>query len=136
MNDGMTSNRPYLVRALYEWVTDNGMTPHVLVDADVTGVDVPREAIQNGKIILNIAPSAVGGIELGNDWISLTTRFSGQSRAISFPVGAVIAIYARENGQGMMFAEKDGSPPDGPDKPKSTVEDLPTPKAPHLKVIK
>lgn len=125
----MTSNRPYLLRALYEWITDNGLTPHVLVDAGFEGVDVPSHAIQQGKVVLNIASSATEHLQLENDTIFFKARFSGQPYPITVPMAAVIAIYARENGQGMMFAQDDiPSPPeDGPDdsSPRS-----------HLKVVK
>jgi stringent starvation protein B len=111
----MSSSHPYLVRALYQWIVDNGLTPHLLVDATVTGVDVPQQYISKGKIILNIHPSSVREISLENDWISFSARFSGASRRVLFPVQAILAIYARENGQGMTFhKEGDGGdyPPD------------------------
>jgi len=126
---GMTSNRPYLLRALYEWITDNGLTPHVLVDAGYDGVDVPGHAIQQGKVVLNIASSATENLQLENDTIFFKARFSGQPYPITVPMAAIIAIYARENGQGMMFAQDDTSPPpaDGPDD---------SPPRSHLKVVK
>ena len=109
--EGMTSNRPYLLRALYEWITDNGLTPHVLVDAAVEGVDVPEHAINNEKVVLNIAAAATQQLLLDNDIIQFQARFSGNPYQISVPMGAVIAIYARENGQGMMFSQDDSTPP-------------------------
>jgi stringent starvation protein B len=124
----MTSNRPYLLRALYEWITDNGLTPHVLVDAGCDGVDVPNHAIQQGKVVLNIASSATEDLQLENDTIFFKARFSGQPYPITVPMAAVIAIYARENGQGMMFAQDDSPPPaDDPDDSSPR---------PHLKVVK
>ena len=123
----MTSSRPYLIRALYQWVVDNGVTPYILVDALVDGVDVPPQHIQDNKIVLNIAPMAVQGLTLGDDVISFSARFSGQSVNLVVPTEAVLAIYARENGQGMMFNDEhdsptspDGSDPDG-DKPKPSL---------------
>ncbi len=126
---GMTSNRPYLLRALYEWITDNGLTPHVLVDTEVEGVDVPDHAIAQGKIVLNIATSATEQLQLENETIYFKARFSGKPYNITVPMGAVIAIYARENGQGMMFAQDDTPTPpvDGSDDP---------PPRSHLKVVK
>ena len=131
----MTSSRPYLVRAMYQWIADNGMTPHLLVDVSVEGVQVPAEHIQNGKIILNIAPMAIGGLVLGDTEITFSARFSGQSMALCIPVEAVLAVYAKENGQGMMFSEDDGaiSPPDGDDDPDPTPD---KPRRPGLHIVK
>ena len=127
--DGMTTNRPYLLRALYEWITDNGMTPHVLVNAEVDGVDVPHHVIQKGKVVLNIANGATEHLQLDNETIYFKARFSGKPYPISIPMDAVIAIYAQENGQGMMFAQDDSPQPpvDGSDDP---------PPRSHLKVVK
>ena len=127
--DSMTSNRPYLLRALYEWITDNGLTPHVLVDAEVDGVDVPHSAIQKGKVVLNIATGATEQLQLENETIFFKARFSGKPYPIRVPMAAVIAIYAHENGQGMMFAQDDlpQPPVDGSDDP---------PPRSHLKVVK
>ncbi len=102
----MTSSRPYLIRAIYDWVVDNGMTPYLLVNADEQGVVVPVEHVQQGRIVLNVAPRAVSGLDVGNDLVSFRARFSGADMAISFPVAAVLAIYAQENGQGMAFTER------------------------------
>jgi stringent starvation protein B len=127
----MTPNRPYLLRALYEWIGDNDMTPHILVDAGFPGVDVPEQAVQKGKVILNIDPAAVRELNLGNEWLTFSARFSGRSSNVMVPVEAVLAIYAKENGQGMMFAREDG--PDSPDGPG---DDPDSPKRPHLTVVK
>ena len=129
--EGMTSNRPYLLRALYEWITDNGLTPHVLVNAELDGVDVPTNTIQKGKVVLNIATGATQNLQLENDIISFKARFSGQPHQISIPMEAVIAIYARENGQGMMFAQDDTPQP-----PVDDQDDPPPPPRSHLKVVK
>lgn len=101
----MTSHRPYLLRALYEWIADNGMTPHLLVDAVRPGVQVPTHAVKDGKIVLNVAERAVTRLEMSNDVIRFSARFGGVSHPVSVPVGAVLAIYARETGQGMFFPE-------------------------------
>ena len=97
-----TSTRPYLIRALYEWCTDNGMTPYVAVSVD-DSVQVPREYVKNNEIVLNISCDATSSLQLGNDFIEFKARFAGSSRDIMVPIGRVIAIYARENGQGMAF---------------------------------
>ena len=97
-----TSTRPYLIRALYDWCTDNGFTPYVAVLVDET-VQVPREYVKNGEIVLNISFDATSSLKLGNDFIEFKARFAGTAREIMVPVNRVIAIYARENGQGMAF---------------------------------
>jgi stringent starvation protein B len=107
----MMSNRPYLLRALHEWIVDNGLTPQVLVDANFPGLDAPMETAKQDKLVLNIGPTAVSGLELGSEWILFSARFAGIARDVAVPVEAVLAIYARENGHGMMFAEEDSPPP-------------------------
>jgi stringent starvation protein B len=97
-----TSTRPYLIRALYDWCTDNGLTPYVAVLVDDT-VQVPREYVKNGEIVLNISFDATSSLKLGNEFIEFKARFAGTAREIIVPVSRVIAIYARENGQGMAF---------------------------------
>ena len=97
-----TSTRPYLIRALYDWCTDNGLTPYVAVLVDDT-VQVPREYVKNGEIVLNISIDATSSLKLGNDFIEFKARFAGSAREIQVPISRVIAIYARENGQGMAF---------------------------------
>jgi stringent starvation protein B len=99
----MTSTRPYLLRALYQWVLDNDCTPHVLIDAGIDGVQVPPSVVKDGQVVLNISPTAVAHLDLGNDELSLNARFGGVSQRVRAPVGAILALYARENGQGMMF---------------------------------
>ena len=101
----MTSHRPYLLRALYEWIADNGMTPHLLVDATRPHVQVPTHAVKDGRIVLNVAERAVAGLQMTNDVIRFSARFGGVSHAVSVPVAAVLAIYARETGQGMALPE-------------------------------
>ena len=97
-----TSTRPYLIRALYEWCTDNGLTPYVAVQVDGS-VQVPREYVKDGEIVLNISFDATSSLQLGNDFIEFKARFGGKPREILVPIGRVTAIYARENGQGMAF---------------------------------
>jgi stringent starvation protein B len=97
----MTSHRPYLLRALYEWIADNGLTPHLLVDATKPGVRVPTHAVKDGRIVLNIAERAVAHLQMDNDDVRFSARFGGVSHAVIVPIDAVLAIYARENGQGM-----------------------------------
>ena len=96
----MTSHRPYLLRALYEWIADNGMTPHLLVDATQPGVQVPAHTVKDGKVVLNIAERAVAQLELGIDAVRFTARFGGVSQPVKVPVAAVLAIYARETSSG------------------------------------
>lgn len=107
-----TSTRPYLIRALYEWCTDNGFTPYVAVRVD-DSVQVPREYVKDGEIVLNISYDATSALQLGNDFIEFKARFGGKPRDIMVPVGRVIAIYARENGQGMAFPPPVDALPDG-----------------------
>lgn len=99
----MTSSRPYLVRAIYDWILDNHLTPHLVVDAGLTGVRVPAAAIRDGQVVLNIAPRAVAHLELGNEQVHFLARFGGVSHEVRVPIAAVLAVYAQENGQGMMF---------------------------------
>lgn len=126
----MTSNRPYLIRAIHEWLLDNQCTPHLMVDANAEGVDVPKNYVQDGKIVLNVGPSAVDGLRIGNDEVSFLARFSGVSQLVAIPITAVLAIYAKENGRGMMFSEDDEQPdPDDDNTPEP-------PPRPSLKVVK
>ncbi len=99
----MFPSRPYLIRAIYEWILDNHFTPHVLVDAQFTGVIVPKEHIEDGKIVLNISPNAVHAFVVSSEFMEFKARFSGKVRNISIPIPAVEAVYAHENGQGMVF---------------------------------
>ncbi|MGD9020482.1 MAG: ClpXP protease specificity-enhancing factor [Lysobacterales bacterium] len=129
---GMTSNRPYLLRALYEWILDNDMTPHILIDAEIDGVDVPEHAVQKGKVVLNVAATATENLRMDNEAIEFKARFSGKPHPIYIPMEAVIAIYARENGQGMMFAQDEAEA-------KASDNDMPDDTPPtrsHLKVVK
>ena len=106
-NMSMNSSRPYLLRAIYEWINDNGLTPHVLVDAAVSGTRVPLTFVQDGRIVLNISSSAAHDMVLGNELVTFVARFSGKATEIRIPVNAILAIYARENGKGMVFQDED-----------------------------
>lgn len=139
----MTSYRPYLLRALTEWINDNGMTPHILVDAGVAGVQVPPGAVHDGRVVLNIAERAVVGLHIDNEWVGFTARFGGVSQPVSVPVGAVLAVYARETGQGMVLPEEAAPPDDGgdgggpaPQRPDAPGDTPPPGKRPHLRVVK
>jgi stringent starvation protein B len=112
------SRRPYLLRAIHEWISDSNCTPHIVVDAGATGVEVPRQYVKDGKIVLNVSWSATAQLQLGNDELSFNGRFGGVSMQVRVPVAAVLAIYARETGQGMIFAdEPETQPPDTPPEP-------------------
>ncbi len=110
----MTSTRPYLLRAFYDWIVDNHCTPHIVVNAGTKGVEVPLEYVDGGQIVLNIAMSAVQGLRLGDLAVEFQARFGGHVRKIYAPVNAVLAIYAKENGRGMVFAEEEEPLPPAP----------------------
>lgn len=143
-----TSRRPYLLRAMHEWITDNMQTPYIVVDANEEGVEVPREHVQDGKIILNVSYSAANVLELGNEWVMFQARFSGVSQSIAVPVFAVLAIYSSETGQGLIFEDEDeiSPPPTGSDDPTNTLSSVKTnnkvtkksssEKPSHLRVVK
>lgn len=125
----MTSLKPYLIRSIYEWIVDNNLTPHLLVDASHPHAELPRDYIEDGKIVLNMRPEAIQGLALENTSIEFNARFNGQAMHIIAPVPAVLAIYAKENGKGMVFdpdEEEDHTPPEG----------IPPPVRPHLRVVK
>ncbi len=118
----MTSSKPYLIRALYDWIVENGCTPHLLVETRDERVRVPTQYVKDGSIVLNIAPGAVRDLQLGNDFISFNARFGGVAHDVIFPVSAARMIYARENGQGMSLPEEqtDSGPDKSPPPPPST----------------
>ncbi len=142
----MSSHRPYLLRALYEWISDNDMTPHLLVDATQPGVRVPPHTINDGKVVLNIAARAVAHLDMDNDAVAFTARFGGVSHAVIVPVGAVLAIYARETGQGMALPPEDDMPAAPGDAPAPSPNDDDTPpddggneppkRGGHLRIVK
>jgi stringent starvation protein B len=151
MSDDLTPSRPYLLRALNEWILDNNCTPYIVVDAGINGVEVPEEYVADGQIVLNVTPGAVRDLHITDEALSFSARFGGVPMQIYAPMVAIVAIYAKENGQGMVFGSEAGapSPDDVPppppkptrQKPKSvegvgkTVVSKPT-KRPSLKVIK
>ena len=130
-----TSRRPYLVRAMHEWMTDNGQTPHIVVDAAVAGVEVPLAFVKDGRIILNVSWQATQGLKLGNDFVEFSARFGGTPHTVRFPVAAVLGIYARETGQGLVFQEDSDTEPSPPD-----LTPTPSPsednRKPKLRVVK
>ena len=99
----MKTSRPYLIRAMHEWIIDSDLTPYALVDANHSDVVIPRDYIEDGKILLNVSPGATQNLNLGNEFVLFSARFNGKAMEVSFPVEAVLAIYAKENGRGMMF---------------------------------
>lgn len=137
----MSSSRPYFLRAIYEWILDNNCTPHILVDAHVQSTQVPQQHVNNdGQIILNISPSAVKDFFMDNTAVSFNARFSGVVNNLYIPCGAILGIYARENGQGMMFEPEVNpqppvpTPPASPTPPVRPIGD--SPKRPGLRVVK
>lgn len=133
----MSSNRPYLLRAIYEWIVDNGLTPYLMVDAQQAGVQVPASAIKDGRVVLNVAPRAVAQLELGNREVAFMARFGGVGQSVRVPIAAVLAIYAHETGQGMGLPPDEGevAPPlDDPERPDATPE--PPKRGGHLRIIK
>jgi stringent starvation protein B len=132
----MTSNRPYLVRALFEWILDNGMTPYLLVDAGHPGAMVPEQFVKDGKIVLNISPSAVHELVLGNEIIDFDARFGGVARKVQIPVDSVLGIYASENGQGMLFPSEAPVTGEMQDSDEEPGPPEPPPQRPTLKVVK
>src|SRR3954468_4023774 len=114
----MKARRPYLLRAIHEWISDSLCTPHVVVDATMAGVEVPRQYVKDGKIVLNVSWNATANLRLGNDELSFSGRFGGVSLSVRVPIAAVLAVYARETRQGMIFADDDaGPPPASPEPP-------------------
>lgn len=135
------TQRPYLVRAMHEWMTDSGKTPHLVIDANLTGVQVPAEYVEDGRIVLNCSYSATSNLVLGNDLIEFGARFGGAPHLISVPIDAVLGIYARESGEGMLFAEEGDPTPEPPDSdPDNDSTPDPEPSGSsgraHLRVIK
>ena len=133
----MNSLKPYLLRAVYDWCVDNDLTPYLLANADADDVVVPRQSVQEGRIILNLKPQAVHNLALGDNKVEFNARFGGKPMLVRIPIKAVLAIYARENGQGMVFDESDEIGPLPPE-PTSTdpTESKPARSRPVLKVVK
>jgi stringent starvation protein B len=128
----MTSQKPYLIRAIYEWLLDNNMTPHLLVNTSYDGVQVPREYIHDNKIVLNISDGAVQNFHTDNDWISFSARFSGKPMELFIPIIAVQSIYGKENNEGMSFPSDDTPSPKQPRQPLQSVKK----ERPGLKIVK
>ena len=130
----MTSQRPYLLKAILDWILDNSCTPYIVIETAVAGVEVPEEHVDNNRIVLNISPNAIRNFNVDQGWITFDSRFSGKIQSIAAPVGAVVAIYAQETGQGMMFElelpDNEGSTSTD-DSDKSTES-----KTSHLQIVK
>ena len=133
----MNSLKPYLLRAVYDWCVDNDLTPYLLANANADDVVVPRQSVQEGRIILNLNPQAVHNLALGDNKVEFNARFGGKPMPVRIPIKAVLAIYARENGQGMVFDENEEGDP-LPPQPTSTepTESKPARSRPVLKVVK
>lgn len=144
--------RPYLLRAYYDWLVDNDFTPYLVVDATYLGVNVPVEYVKDGQIVLNLSANATGNLQLANDFIQFSARFKGVSRELYIPMGAALAIYARENGDGVMFEPEEiydelNIEPDEPDtdqprgfheavdKPKKSEPKKKTKSSSHLRIV-
>ena len=141
--------RPYLLRAYYDWLVDNSFTPYLVVDATYLGVNVPVEYVKDGQIVLNLSANATGNLQLTNDFIQFNARFKGVSRELYIPLGAALAIYARENGDGVMFEPEEvydelNSEPDteqptsfheAVDSPRKREEKKKTKSASHLRIV-
>jgi len=138
MGESMTSSRPYLIRAIHEWIGDNGLTPYVLVNAENAEAVLPQQFVENGKIVLNISVGATSGLHINDDWVLFSARFNGQSMDISIPIEAVLAIYAKENGQGMVLdrEDSDGMPPPPPGSKPGVKSEKKPEKKPHLQLVK
>jgi len=143
----MTSNRPYLIRAFYDWIVDNQYTPYMAVDVYYPGVEVPQDYVSDGQIVLNLVPRAITALVMNNEEVSFSTRFGGVPSDIRLPIQSILGIYARENGQGMMFQSEDSSGPEpsGPspvsslsrkDKPPKGDGSGGSSKKPSLRVVK
>jgi len=141
----MKPSRPYIARAIYDWLLDCDLTPHIVVDATLPGVQVPGQFVENGQIVLNVAPGAVRSFIMDDQVLEFNARFSGQPMQVYVPFSAVVAIYARENGQGMVFGQEPGAElylepaaeiPDQADSKKPMSPTSKTKKKPSLKVIK
>lgn len=126
----MTSSKPYLLRALYEWILDNETTPYILVDATYDGLQIPPGIANDGKVVLNLAPQAIQNLDIANTHIAFSARFNGVAEDIYCPLGSLLAIYARENGEGMMFPAEETS-----ESTESDSDDA-KPRGPTLKIVK
>ena len=133
----MNSLKPYLIRAIYDWIVDNRFTPYLLVNVAVEGTQVPQAFVQDERIVLNLRPEAVHGLSLGNDYIAFSARFGGKPMQVNVPIRAVLALYAQENGRGMVFDEDEEGDDTSP--PPSTATEPASPqerKKPVLRIVK
>lgn len=134
----MSSQKPYLIRGVYQWLLDNQCTPYLLVNTNHEGVVVPEQYIRDARIVLNLAPDAITGLNMDNDWVSFSARFSGKSMDLFIPVIAIQAIYGKENNEGMFFTEEEHPTPPAPpstESPKPTTSPTNNGK-PSLKLVK
>jgi stringent starvation protein B len=132
----MSSQRPYLIRAIYQWLLDNHCTPYLLVNTNHEGVVVPEQYIRDARIVLNLAPDAINGLNMDNDWVSFSARFSGKAMDLFIPVIAIQAIYGKENNEGMFFPEEEPpTPPPASTEPTKSVTKITSGK-PSLKLVK
>lgn len=132
-DDVMTPSRPYLLRGLYDWIVDNNCTPYLLVDAEYPDLVIPLDYVNDGKIVLNVLPSAVRDFSIDNNYISFSARFAGKAQEIFLPIGSVLAVYAKENGRGMFFeAEEIPHPTTSSAADWTGVEEVSDPTAPSL----
>ncbi len=129
----LSSTKPYLVRAFYDWIVDNDCTPYIIVNANYPDVLVPTEYVENGKIVLNIAMQAVSNLQLTNNFIDFDARFKGVSREIYVPIDAVVAVYAHENGRGMVFPEDEVAQPETPNDDNKSLP--PPPRAQRVNLL-
>ncbi|TSA01832.1 MAG: ClpXP protease specificity-enhancing factor [Methylococcus sp.] len=130
----MNSLKPYLIRAIYDWILDNSFTPFMLVDAAIDGTLVPEAFVEEGRIVLNLRPEAIKSLDLGNDFVSFNTRFSGKPMQVHVPIQAVLALYAQENGRGMVFDQEEAGDDTAPP-PQPPVTEPPKAR-PALRVVK
>ena len=135
-SESMTSNKPYLIRALNEWILDNQLTPFLLVDVSIEGVVVPEQHVKEGKIVLNVSPSAVQEISFEDAGIYFSARFSGQPFSVNIPITSVLAIYTKENGRGMMFAGEESLREDNIESKQKEPTKKETRKKPVLSIVK
>ncbi len=136
----LTSKRPYLIRAMHEWMTDNNLTPYIVIDAAAEGVSIPEQYVTDGRVILNASYSATRNLTVDDDLMSFETRFEGRARHLDIPTAAILGIYAQESGQGMIFTEEelvpDSDDSDGPGPGDDTPTDGGSSGRPNLKVVK
>ncbi|HAO25064.1 MULTISPECIES: ClpXP protease specificity-enhancing factor [unclassified Methylophaga] len=129
----MSSQKPYLIRAIYQWLLDNQSTPYLLVNTNHEGVVVPEQYIRDARIVLNLAPDAISGLNMDNEWVSFSARFSGKAMDLFIPVIAIQAIYGKENNEGMFFPEEENPTPPTPPSVEPTKT---TNGKPSLKLVK